>query len=483
MRSLLILAAAMMLAGSAQAASPAPERVPGRVVVRWRTPAAALRHAATLALSSARAERALAPARQLLATEPTDAAADALIASLRADPDVLYAEPDYVRRRSSLPVTPSDPLFPKQWALPMIKAPEAWSRTTGSSDVTVAVVDTGVVAHPELVSRIVGGYDFITDPASAADGDGRDPDFTDTGDSTDQSSALHGTHVAGIVAASANNQVGVAGLDWSCKLLIVRALGVRGGTGVDSDIADAIRWAAGLHVDGVPDNATPAQVINMSFGGTGFSQAMQDAIHDAIDAGAIVVAAAGNNASDARDDSPAGLDGVIAVGAVTPAGTMAPYSNYGSVVTVMAPGGSPEHDATGQPEGVISTIRLTGSGYTYTYYAGTSQASPFVAATVSLMKGLFPRMSAGDAKKLLLQSANPSAQCKDPTDPTLQACGGGLRDVESALAAAATMAGGDNHEGNVVYGGCAVADAVAPGSALACVALALALLALRRRVA
>ena len=112
--------------------------------------------------------------------------------------------------------------------------------------------------------------------------------------STDQSSALHGTHVAGIIAANTNNGVGVAGLDWSCQLVIVRALGISHGTGVDSDIADAIRWAAGLHVDGVPDNPHPADVINMSFGGSGFSQTMQDAVNDAVGAGAIIVAAAGN---------------------------------------------------------------------------------------------------------------------------------------------------------------------------------------------
>jgi serine protease len=339
------------------------------------------------------------------------------------------------------------------------------------------------------------GYDFITDPANAADGDGRDGDPTDTGDSTDQSSALHGTHVAGIIAADANNGVGVAGLDWNCRLLIARALGISHGTGVDSDIADAIRWSAGLHVDGVPDNAHPADVINMSFGGNGFSQTMQDAITDAIAAGSIVVAAAGNLAIDAKDDSPAGLAGVITVGAVDQSKTIASYSNYGSVVALMAPGGSPQRDpTTGTPMGVLSTIELVGSGFTYTYYAGTSQATPFVAGAVSLMRAVHPHMSAAEAKRILQASADPSAQCANPDDPTTQGCGAGLLDVDGAVAMA--LAAGDDPAGprlgNIVHGGygCALGgDAPSSSSGadagaltLAAVAVALALLARRRRV-
>jgi serine protease len=489
MRLLVILAAAALLGGAAHG----EEFVPGRVIVKWRASTPASSPARRVA--NAVLHRTVAVDREILATTPTREATLALVDSLRANPDVVYAEPDYIRRRSGAPIMPSDPLFARQWALPMIHAPEAWSRSTGSGAVTVAIVDTGAVMHPELAHSIVDGYDFITDPTNSADGDGRDRDWTDVGDSTDQSSALHGTHVAGIIAAESNNGVGVAGLDWGCRLLIVRALGVRHGTGVDSDISDAIRWAAGLHVDGVPDNTHPASVINMSFGGAGYSQSMQDAIHEVIGAGAVVIAAAGNLAVDAKNDSPAGLDGVIAVGAVDPTGVQASYSNYGTVVALMAPGGSPLRDPmTGQPEGVLSTIQLVGSGFTYTYYAGTSQAAPFVSATVSLMKSVFPGMNASDARRILTATANPSAKCANAADPTLQGCGAGLLDVDAALGAAAdaALAGGGGRLNNEVHGGfgCSVAaGGTTPASATGApyvawlvVAAALALAALRRRV-
>ncbi len=479
MRLLVILAATLAAANPAQAA----DFVPGRVIVKWRSAAAARLHSTALVFN-----RAIAADRALVTTQPTRAATLAMVDALNADPDVEYAEPDYIRTRTAAPMTPSDPLFPKQWALPMVKAPDAWGDGyLGSPAVTVAIIDTGYVQHPEIADRVVGGWDFISDPANAADGDGRDGDPTDTGDSTDVSSALHGTHVAGIIAAESNNGVGVAGLDWGCRLVSVRALGVNHGTGVDSDISDAIRWAAGLHVDGVPDNQHPADVINMSFGGAGYSQTMQDAIHDAIGAGSIVVAAAGNLAVDAKGDSPAGLDGVITVGAVDNSGRIASYSNYGTVVALMAPGGSPEHDpATGAPLGVLSTIELVGSGFTYTYYAGTSQATPFVTGTVSLMRAVHPRLTAAEARRILQASANASGQCADPNDPTLQGCGAGLLDVDAAVAMAATA--GDAPIGqrlnNVVHGGygCAVGGDGAAAAPLALIVVAAAILARRRRV-
>ncbi|HEX8951197.1 MAG TPA: S8 family serine peptidase, partial [Polyangia bacterium] len=217
-------------------------------------------------------------------------------------------------------------------------------------------------------------------------------------------------------------------------------------------------------------------------------QTMQDAVHDAVAAGAIVVAAAGNLAVDAKGDSPAGLDGVITVGAVDMSGKIAPYSNYGSVVALMAPGGSPTNDpATGAPLGVLSTIALVGSGFTYTYYAGTSQATPFVAGALSLMRGVHPHMSAAEARRLLQASANPSAKCASPSDPTVDGCGAGLVDVNAAVALAAS-AGDDPigaHLGNVVHGGygCAIGDASPSDGAalLALVAVALAVRARRRR--
>src|SRR5262249_42763576 len=155
-------------------------------------------------------------------------------------------------------------------------------------------------------------------------------------------------------------------------------------------------WAAGISVSGVANNPTPADVINLSFGGRGLSHTLQDAVDDALAAGAIVVAAAGNTSSDAQFDSPAGLRGVITVGAVDQAGHPAPYSNYGTVVSLLAPGGLLTDSADGTSQGVLSTILLP-TGYSYVYYAGTSQAAPYVTATIALMKALIPNLQAPEA--------------------------------------------------------------------------------------
>src|SRR5262249_2399309 len=158
-------------------------------------------------------KRPMAANQALVATTATREATLAAIEALKQNPEVEYAEPDYVRTRSGEPMTPSDPLFGKQWALPMIQAPQAWGDGyRGADSVTVAVSDTGWVQHPEIADRVVNQYDFISDASNAADGDGRDGDATDAGSSDDASSALHGTHVAGIVAAKSDNAVGVAGL-------------------------------------------------------------------------------------------------------------------------------------------------------------------------------------------------------------------------------------------------------------------------------
>jgi serine protease len=373
------------------------------------------------------------------------------LTQLRGDADVLYAQPDYLRHTFAQPVVPDDPLYGQQWALPMIRAPQGWEHTSGSERVTVAILDTGIVLHPELATRVVPGYDFITSVANSGDGDGRDADPTDYSDDSPGADGLHGTHVSGIVAASSNNNIGVAGLDWGCRLLPVRVLGISG-NGADSDIADAIRWAAGIHVDGVPDNANPAAVINMSFGGVGASPSMQDAINDALAMGVTVIAAAGNDGVDAKTYAPAGLSGVITVGAVDINGLPTRYTNYGLSLALMAPGGD-----TSPGTGVLSTIRYKDVGFTYGVLAGTSQAAPFVSGTVSLMKAVFPAMTPADARAYLTASANPAGKCQNPTDMTQSACGAGLLDVEAALATTAAQAQILNRPTTIIGGSCAVA--------------------------
>jgi serine protease len=150
MRSLLILAAGLMLGGPAKA----EEIVPGRVIVRWRDPAAAARK--MVAAHAWSVGRRIDGEHHILTTSPTVSATNQLLAELRRDPDVAWAEPDRVRRRLADEVVPNDPRYDEQWALPMIKAPAAWARSTGSDRVTVAIVDTGLVPHPELTPREIG---------------------------------------------------------------------------------------------------------------------------------------------------------------------------------------------------------------------------------------------------------------------------------------------------------------------------------------
>lgn len=378
------------------------------------------------------------------------------LAQVQRDPRVKRAEPDRIRRPTALP---NDPLLPQQWGLSLIHAPEAWATTEGSSAVTVAVLDTGIVpGHPDLQARIVPGYDFIFNPLSADDGDlRRDADPTDTG--TVETSRLHGTHVAGIIGALTNNRLGIAGVDQHCGLMPVRVLGVRGGDGLDSDITDALRWSAGVQVGTLPRCQTPAQVLNLSFGGPGLSFTLQRAIREVTALGAVVVAAAGNGGTDAATYSPGGLDGVLCVGATgEPSGPAEPasakpvraaYSNYGSRVDVVAPGGDlPSFDDVGDMgmtggQGILSTYRDEGTPesslppFSYGTLIGTSQAAPHVSGAVALVKALLPRAGASVITQLIRSSADPKYRC-ELTE--FGGCGAGLLNVQQAVQLAATQA-------------------------------------------
>ena len=409
------LVAALLLAGVGARA----ETVPGHVVVR-------LRHdRAPRILEGETHLRAIGDGMHIFHTRGD---VDDLVRRLAADPEVEWAEPEHVRRIDGL--TTNDPRFGDQWALPLIHVTDAWSRTMGLATVTVAIVDTGILPHPDLVGRFAGGYDFVSDPANGGDGDGRDADPSDPGTSDPSSSSLHGLHVTGILAAHDNNALGIAGVDWNCVVLPVRVLGVNGGSGTDADIADGIRWAAGVPVAGVPDNATPAQVINLSFGGPGLSNLLQAAVDAAHARGALVVASAGNDAVDTGNYAPAALNHVIAVGAVDQHSKLAPYSNRGARVDIMAPGGDL---AQGPTAGILSTIKLLTDGYDYIEYHGTSQAAPHVSGALSLMLAASPGIDPDNAQRILIATADPAAQCAE-------GCGAGLVNVDAAVAAAMQQA-------------------------------------------
>lgn len=338
----------------------------------------------------------------------------------------------------TVPETPNDKYFSYQWGLTSdsygINATGAWSRSTGK-DITVAVIDSGILsAHPDLENNLLPGYDFISDPWISRDDDGRDADPSDNGDGADadvcsqgseaQPSSWHGSHVAGIIAASTNNERGVAGIAPNARILPVRALGRCGGT--STDIIDALTWASGGHVNGVPDNDNPAQVINMSLGGEGVCPAFyQKAIDAAVERGSIIVAAAGNEDVDASGVAPAGCQNVITVGATGATGARSFYSNYGSVVDVSAPGGDPNTD-----DGIASTVDKSETSPeepAYGYMMGTSQAAPHVSGTLALLRAIDPALTTEEATTLLQNTSTPLSNCDRDS------CGTGIINASAAV--------------------------------------------------
>ncbi|MEZ5578999.1 MAG: S8 family serine peptidase [Candidatus Competibacteraceae bacterium] len=325
---------------------------------------------------------------------------------MRRDSDVADAGPNYIRRAQFVP---NDPLYRFQWHYPQINLPQAWDLTTGT-DAIVAVIDTGVVlSHPDLQGQWVAGYDFISNPSNAGDGDGIDANPDDPGDGTDPGggSSFHGTHIAGTVAAATNNSVGVAGVAFGAKVMPLRALGRFGGT--DYDIEQAVRYAAGLPNDSGTVPPRRADVINLSVGGPGFSTATQAVYDQARAAGVVIVAAVGNEGSS-TPFYPAAFPSVLGVGAVDIDKARAPYSNFGTAVSVVAPGGNTARDVNGdgKPDGVLSTAASDSGGTLVNDYAiwqGTSMATPHVAGVLALMKSVAPNLTPQDIDTLLTSGA------------------------------------------------------------------------------
>ncbi|AKQ69062.1 Extracellular serine protease [Myxococcus hansupus] len=331
---------------------------------------------------------------------------------------------------------PNDRGYSLQWHYPTLNLPAAWDLVQDASSVVVAVLDSGIVSHPDLNANVLPGYDMISDPENAGDGDGRDNNPRDEGgDAPNGGSSWHGSHVAGTISADTNNEVGVAGVAWGAKLLPVRVLGRKGGTAFD--IAAGITWATGGTVPGVPPNPNPAKVVNMSLGGAAPPQALyQDAIDAAVGRGAIFVVAAGNENVNARNTTPCNQQNVICVGSTSLAGRRSSFSNFGADVDVMASGGEMREDLNGDgyPDGVLSTVLDDNGQPAYAFSQGTSMAAPHVAGVVALMMAAQPNLTAAVAESTLKATATPltSAQCPE-------GCGAGLVNARAALARIANV--------------------------------------------
>lgn len=422
-----------------------------------------------------------------------------LAARLATHADVAWAVPDLRRRASHVP---NDPLFSAgpasglgpavgQWYL---QAPDAtrpsathaqgaWDLVRGSPSVVVAVLDTGVLsAHPDLSGRVLPGYDLVSDVPTANDGNGVDADANDPGDwitsaeNADRrgnfyqcgaaDSSWHGTQVAGIVGASGNNGLGMAGTAFGVGILPVRVLGKCGG--FDSDIIAGMRWAAGVPVDGLPSNPNPARVLNLSLGGEGSCSAgYQSAIAEITAAPyhAVIVAAAGNSTGHAVG-TPANCSGVIGVTGLRHTGSKVGFADLGPEVAIAAPAGNCVNVDAGQPclYPILSTVNsgtrsALSNGWTWTdafdYGVGTSFAAPIVAGATALMLSARPELTPDQVRTILQRTARPFptsgsdngaddptpvAQCRTPdgTDQlqcycTTALCGAGMLDIGAAV--------------------------------------------------
>jgi serine protease len=393
--------------------------------------------------------------------------AEALAGALAGQPDVESVGVDvWVRRQAFIP---NDLHFPEQWALQpasygvigSARFSDAWdvggAAFTGSPSVVVALIDTGRVRHVDLETNEIDGYDFVSAGLirgieASGDGSGRDPDPSDPGDyclawdatPDERESSWHGLKMASILAALTHNVQGIAGAAPGVRVQHIRALGRCGGW--LTDVADALRWAAGAPVSGVPANPSAPQVrvANLSLGsGPGLDcnsdayRYMRDAVRAAQAAGVVVVAAAGNERSTSVG-LPAGCSGVLAVGAHTSRGELADYSNRAPRVSLTAPGGGCPALGAGSCDDTLivalgnSGTREPAANLWRDETAGTSAATPFVSAAAALMISLDDTLTPYQVRTILTETARPhppGSFCA--TNPGV--CGTGMLDAEAAV--------------------------------------------------
>jgi len=318
---------------------------------------------------------------------------DQIIAKLEADPNIMYAEPDYIHHNNA---TPNDTLYSQQWQWPKIKMDTAWDKTKGVG-VVVAVIDSGLnMTHPDLVGKFVPGTDLYD----------KDNDPTDEGE--------HGTWVGGTIAAATNNGEGVAGGCWDCKIMPIKNQGA-GGSFPSSYSIEGVQWAADHGVD----------VINISSGGSDPQQSFQDAINYAVSKGVIVIASAGNDGSDAKM-YPAAYDNVIAVAGTDKNDLRAANSNYGSWTDLAAP---------------YTVTTTQNPGTSYSNVSGTSFSAPIVSAAAAILISAYPNATVQQLTDALTKTTDPCCNNQVPN---------GRLNVSKALDYMATLyPGGDNKPGDL----------------------------------
>ncbi len=371
-----IVVAVVVFPTSAQESPPKPQLpsvgdyVPGEVLVKFKPTVGRL---GAQNLLAARGLQAVASIQSIgvikVAVEPGRELET--IDSLRRDPNVLYAEPNYLA--FAFDTAPNDPSYGSQWGLPKISAPAAWDISTGSSDVVIAVVDTGIdLDHPDLScsGKLTAGWDFYNNDATPDDDNG------------------HGSHVAGIAAACTNNSTGVAGVAWGARLMSVKVLN-SGGSGTYEGVAAGITYAVDQGAD----------VINLSLGGFDDSATLLNAVQYADSNGVLVVAAAGNCAQDGYQCSylwnpimyPAAYSTALAVAATDSTDSWATFSEYHPYVDVAAPGVS-----------IYSTV----AGGGYDYKSGTSMATPHVAGLAALVWSVKPDLTHDQVRDVIQSTAD-----------------------------------------------------------------------------
>ncbi len=417
--------------------------------------------------------------------------AAALKQQLEQRGDVAWAEPNTRERRMQAVPIPNDPRYSGtagQWWLQPVSGSDgnlidarlrgvpgfqtAWQHSTGAASAVVAVLDTGTTAHPELSGRLLPGYDFVSVLEYANDGNGRDADASDPGDWVDaadrlkpefracelEDSSWHGTIIATMLAAATNNGQGVAAMNWAGRVLPVRVAGKCGAE--VADIIDGMRWAAGLAVDGVPDNPNPARIINISFGGSAACGAAYQAAIDEIrrERGAVVVAAAGNEWG--APTRPANCLGTLGVVALNRDGFKANYSNFGAALSAsgIATVGGDDVDSSTKWNALADSGISTGynqgtkgpGAADYARLYGSSFAAPIVSGALSLMLSVNPALTADQLFNGLRLSARPHvlvpkmAACSNANPGRCACasttCGAGMLDVNQALIYAANPA-------------------------------------------